>query len=467
MRKTGYRLGVTGYRMVCLLLLLFPVTCSLSPLYAQGSTPTRFNLFGYNDLKQISTPSGNPNTGFIRVYAKTASTFCMKDYVGTETCFSAGGSGLTSLNGLTDATQTFATPGTTGTAPNWVSATGIHTLHIPLAATASVTAGLISKSEFDVFSAPPWSALSAAGGALSLANTSYATTFTQTSAVNWSWNNVTAATSSVNQSSPIFNLGGRVWHGGADTADNWAIQNVVTNGTDGASTLTLTHTGSTGAAALSVPGIIITGPGPWNDLTERANAITPATGHDICDQDSTAHGILCSFNNDTAAKIVRESAGSTNVNHVAHATAATGVVAYSPVVSADITDGTVAVVDVAAILKTRQFGFMLGADGGAVLTDADDQPTIFFNSLGQGITITNVWCDCDGGTPIIQLQKDDGSPANILTGNLTCASGSGASTTNFVSGENAIASTNRVDFVMVTAGGTAKRVTVSVAYTLD
>jgi hypothetical protein len=36
-----------------------------------------------------------------------------------------------------------------------------------------------------------------------------------------------------------------------------------------------------------------------------------------------------------------------------------------------------------------------------------------------------------------------------------------------VSGENAIASTNRVDFLMVTAGGTAKRVTVSVAYTLD
>jgi len=98
MRKTGYRLGVTGYRMVCLLLLLFPVTCSLSPLYAQGSTPTRFNLGGFNDLKQISTPSGNPNTGFIRVYAKTASTFCMKDYAGTETCFAVG---------MTDGAQTF------------------------------------------------------------------------------------------------------------------------------------------------------------------------------------------------------------------------------------------------------------------------------------------------------------------------------------------------------------------------
>ena len=119
-------------------------------LWAQGSTPTRFNLFNYNDLKQISTPSGNPNSGFIRVYAKTASTFCMKDYVGTETCFSAGGAGgVTSLDSLTGAV-TMAI-GTTGTAPNWTHATTIDTLHIPLAATAGVTAGLISKSEFDIF----------------------------------------------------------------------------------------------------------------------------------------------------------------------------------------------------------------------------------------------------------------------------------------------------------------------------
>jgi hypothetical protein len=62
-----------------------------------------------------------------------------------------GGGGITSLNGLTATTQYFATPGTSGTAPNWSSVTDTHTLNIPLAATASVTAGLISKSEFDIF----------------------------------------------------------------------------------------------------------------------------------------------------------------------------------------------------------------------------------------------------------------------------------------------------------------------------
>src|SRR5208337_5081708 len=35
----------------------------------------------------------------------------------------------------------------------------------------------------------PWSSLAAAGAALSIANTSYATTFSQTSAVNWTWSN--------------------------------------------------------------------------------------------------------------------------------------------------------------------------------------------------------------------------------------------------------------------------------------
>jgi hypothetical protein len=62
-------------------------------------------------------------------------------------------SGITSLNGLTAFVQNFATPGTTGAAPNWSSALDAHTLNIPLASAAGVTAGLISKTDFDVFTA--------------------------------------------------------------------------------------------------------------------------------------------------------------------------------------------------------------------------------------------------------------------------------------------------------------------------
>lgn len=57
----------------------------------------------------------------------------------------SGASGLTSLNTLTAGTQTFAI-GTTGTDPNWVSATSTHTLHIPVMAASSVTTGLLSNT---------------------------------------------------------------------------------------------------------------------------------------------------------------------------------------------------------------------------------------------------------------------------------------------------------------------------------
>ncbi|MFV3407087.1 beta strand repeat-containing protein [Bdellovibrio bacteriovorus] len=63
------------------------------------------------------------------------------------------GAGLTSLNGQTGSTQTFATPGTSGLAPAWSSAGNAHTLNIPMASAASVTAGLISKTDYDSFAA--------------------------------------------------------------------------------------------------------------------------------------------------------------------------------------------------------------------------------------------------------------------------------------------------------------------------
>ena len=61
------------------------------------------------------------------------------------------GTGLSSLNGLTATTQTFATPGTTGTAPAWSSSGSAHTLNIPLASATGVTAGLLSNTDWNTF----------------------------------------------------------------------------------------------------------------------------------------------------------------------------------------------------------------------------------------------------------------------------------------------------------------------------
>jgi hypothetical protein len=68
----------------------------------------------------------------------------------TWKAFGVSGTGLTSLNNLTASVQTFAI-GTAGTAPLFNSATSTHTLNIPMASTSSVTAGLISKADYDNF----------------------------------------------------------------------------------------------------------------------------------------------------------------------------------------------------------------------------------------------------------------------------------------------------------------------------
>lgn len=60
------------------------------------------------------------------------------------------GTGIQSLGGSTAVAQLLAV-GTTGTTPAWTTASGTHTLQLPLAATAGVTAGLISNTQYTTF----------------------------------------------------------------------------------------------------------------------------------------------------------------------------------------------------------------------------------------------------------------------------------------------------------------------------
>jgi hypothetical protein len=93
----------------------------------------------------------------IRVYVNTAGsrtiTFHTED-ANLAQIITTFTTGLTALNGLTAQVQSFATPGTTGTAPNWSSVTATHTLNIPLitSLTTGVTAGLISYTDYNNFS---------------------------------------------------------------------------------------------------------------------------------------------------------------------------------------------------------------------------------------------------------------------------------------------------------------------------
>ncbi|WP_409480109.1 tail fiber domain-containing protein [Pseudobdellovibrio sp. HCB154] len=64
--------------------------------------------------------------------------------------FGVAGAGITAMNGSTSGTQTFAT-GITGTVFNISSNNGVHTFNIPLAASGSVTAGLLSNADYLAF----------------------------------------------------------------------------------------------------------------------------------------------------------------------------------------------------------------------------------------------------------------------------------------------------------------------------
>jgi hypothetical protein len=97
-----------------------------------------------------------------------------------------------------------------------------------------------------------WNAIGNAAGNLTLANGANTTTFNQTSGVAWIWANTTAGTNASANASPLLELSAQYYTGSVTGTDLWTIQSSLAAGTNGASTLTFAHTGSTGALALNL-----------------------------------------------------------------------------------------------------------------------------------------------------------------------------------------------------------------------
>lgn len=98
-----------------------------------------------------------------------------------------------------------------------------------------------------------WNSPGNATGNLTLANAGFTSTFNQTSAVAWLWANTTVATSGTTNASPLIELAGNYWTGAASAQDLWSIGSSLAAGTNGASTLTIAHSGSTGNTCVQVP----------------------------------------------------------------------------------------------------------------------------------------------------------------------------------------------------------------------
>jgi hypothetical protein len=111
--------------------------------------------------------------------------------------------------------------------------------------------------------------------------------------------------------------------------------------------------------------------------------------------------------------------------------------------------------------RVRGIVYLAGCDSCAPLSASDSQAIFYVNAVGA-MTITSVYCLADGGSPQINIARDNGGPTNLLTSDLTC---DGAPAPGFTS--TALALGDELDFVMAAPDGVAKRITVVIQTSLN
>jgi len=113
--------------------------------------------------------------------------------------------------------------------------------------------------------------------------------------------------------------------------------------------------------------------------------------------------------------------------------------------------------------QVRGINYIAGCDSCSLLTTSDSQKTIYVNVVGA-MTVNEVRCYSDTGTPTINLKRD-GSVNFVLSSDLSCST-IGGTTTTFTSGEETLALDDKVDFYVTGGTGAAHRVTVVIKATV-
>ncbi len=94
-----------------------------------------------------------------------------------------------------------------------------------------------------------------------------------------------------------------------------------------------------------------------------------------------------------------------------------------------------------------------GTGSSGVLQDIDDEPVSCYNGTGAPLTISEVRCWANDGSPTVLPIVTGGAANSILSGALTCGTGTWA--TGTLNGTPALASGSTIDANIGTAGGVA------------
>lgn len=108
---------------------------------------------------------------------------------------------------------------------------------------------------------------------------------------------------------------------------------------------------------------------------------------------------------------------------------------------------------------TECFPFYAPTD---TIADSDDVQSLW--RAPAAITITEVWCETDTGTVNMDLQIDDGTPADVMGTDLVCAS-TAVSDSSGLTG--AMADGDRLDLAITSVASSPTRLTVCAEYTYD
>ncbi len=113
----------------------------------------------------------------------------------------------------------------------------------------------------------------------------------------------------------------------------------------------------------------------------------------------------------------------------------------------------------AALATTHEECFPLFTPGGTI-ADTYDIQSVWRAPVA--VTVTEVWCETDTGTVNLDLQIDDGTPADIMGTDLVCAS-TAVSDSSGLTGS--MAAGDRIDFAITSVASSPTRLTACIVYT--